>query len=103
MIVVFIVLAALLATRAADVMRGLFLCLAFALSVNLFFVFNGSATIVTYGEARVNIGYEGYFGGETIWGDGRRSRLCYHCTRSSIWLAPNSPSAEAGGWVKMMP
>src|SRR4051794_12569750 len=69
MIVTSIVLPALLATRAADMVRSLYLCFAFALVVNLFFVFNGSVTIVTYGAALVNIGYEGYFSGKNYLGE----------------------------------
>src|SRR5262249_7123668 len=39
-IVISIVLPPLLAARSTDMMRGVFLCFAFALIVNLFFVFN---------------------------------------------------------------
>jgi exopolysaccharide production protein ExoQ len=69
MVVTSIVLPALLATRTADMMRGMYLCFAFALIINLFFVFNGSATIVAYGATLVNIGYEGYFGGKNYLGE----------------------------------
>src|SRR5246127_2076328 len=46
MIVTSIVLPAMLAARTVDMMRGLFLCFAFASILNIFFVLDGSATIV---------------------------------------------------------
>jgi exopolysaccharide production protein ExoQ len=67
MIVTSIVLPAMLARRA-DMMRGLFLCFAFALILNSFFVLGGSVTITKYGSKLVNIGYEGYFVGKNYLG-----------------------------------
>jgi O-antigen ligase len=69
MIVTSIVLPAILAARTADMMRGLFLCFAFALILNLLFVLGGSVTIVTYGSTLVNIGYQGYFEGKNYLGE----------------------------------
>ena len=63
MMVTAIVLPVMLATRTADMMRALFVCLAFALVLNLLFVFQGSMTIASYGsKGLMNIGYQGYFG-----------------------------------------
>ena len=65
MIVTSIVLPAMLAARAADVMRGLFLCFAFASILNVFFVLGGSQIVVTNGSmGLVSIGYPGYFSGK---------------------------------------
>src|SRR6266478_1269656 len=61
MIVTSIVLPAMLAARTADMMRGLFLCFAFASILNVFFVLGGTATIVRNGSILVNIGSPGYF------------------------------------------
>jgi exopolysaccharide production protein ExoQ len=70
MVVTTIMLPALLAPRTADMMRAVFLCFAFALFLNLFFVYQGSATIVSYGsEGLVNIGYQGYFQGKNYLGE----------------------------------
>ena len=70
MIGISIVLPAMLAARTADIMRGLFLCFAFALILNLLFVLDGSATIVSYGSrGLVDIGYQGYFGGKNYLGE----------------------------------
>ena len=70
MIVTSIGLPAMLAARTADVMRGLFLCFAFASILNVFFVLAGSATIVPYGSTGiVNIGYQGYFLGKNYLGE----------------------------------
>ena len=46
MVVTSIVLPAMLAVRKSDMMRGLFLCFAFASILNVFFVLGGSQTIV---------------------------------------------------------
>ncbi len=62
MVVASIVLPALLADRRADLIRGLFLCFAFALTINLFFVFTRPPEIALYGTTLVKIGYQGYFG-----------------------------------------
>ncbi len=69
MVVTSIVLPAILAARAADMMRALFLCFAFALILNLYFVFGGSVTIAYDGSKFVNIGYQGYFEGKNYLGE----------------------------------
>jgi len=69
MIVTSIVLPATLAARSTDMMRGLFLCFAFSLILNAFFVLGGSVTIVTYVSGVVNIGYQGYFEGKNYLGE----------------------------------
>jgi O-antigen ligase len=69
MIATSIVLPTMLTGRSVDMMRGLFLCFAFALILNLGFVLGGSATIVRYGSVLVNIGYEGYFEGKNYLGE----------------------------------
>ena len=70
MIVTSIVLPAMLAARAADVMRGLFLCFAFASILNVFFVLGGSQIVVTNGSmGLVSIGYPGYFSGKNYLGE----------------------------------
>jgi exopolysaccharide production protein ExoQ len=69
MIVASIILPAMLAAQTADMMRALFLCFAFALILNACFVLAGSSTIVIYGSAMVNIGYQGYFAGKNYLGE----------------------------------
>jgi len=69
MIVTSIVLPAMLAARTADMLRGLFLCFAFALILNTLFVLEGSVTIVSYGSKLVDIGYQGYFLGKNYLGE----------------------------------
>ena len=71
MIVTSIVLPAILAARTVDMMRGLFLCFAFASILNLFFILlEGSPVVVTYGSmGMVNIGYAGYFPGKNYLGE----------------------------------
>jgi O-antigen ligase len=69
MIITSIVLPAMAADRTTDMMRGLFLCFAFASILNVFFVFGGPPTIATYGAAKVNIGYPGYFTGKNLLGE----------------------------------
>jgi exopolysaccharide production protein ExoQ len=67
MIVTSIILPAMLAARAADIMRGLFLCFAFALLLNVFFVLYGSVDIVNC--SATNFCYQGYFGGKNYLGE----------------------------------
>jgi exopolysaccharide production protein ExoQ len=69
MVVISIILPAMLAGRTVDMMRGLFLCFAFALILNSIFVLQGSSTVVMYGSSMVNIGYEGYFKGKNYLGE----------------------------------
>ena len=57
MIITSIVLPALLAVRTADMMRGVFLCFAFALIVNVFFVLVQNPMIIEIGRKA----YAGYF------------------------------------------
>ncbi len=69
MIVTSIVLPAMLAARTADIMRGVFLCFAFAMVLNVIFVFGGSVTIASYNSKLVDIGYQGYFQGKNYLGE----------------------------------
>src|SRR5262249_30082204 len=69
MIVTSIVLPAMLAARTADMMRGLFLCFACALILNLLFVLGSSVTVFRYGPSLVNIGDQGYFNGKNYLGE----------------------------------
>lgn len=69
MIVTSIVLPAILAVRTADIMRGVFLCFAFALILNLFFVLSGSVTMAQHGAKLMDIGYQGYFQGKNYLGE----------------------------------
>ena len=69
MIVISIIMPVLLAGRTVDFMRALFLCFAFALVLNLYFVFGGSVTMATYTSGLVNIGYQGYFNGKNYLGE----------------------------------
>ena len=69
MIVASIILPAMLATRTADIMRGVFLCFACALILNVFFILSGSVTIARYGSKLVDIGYQGYFEGKNYLGE----------------------------------
>jgi exopolysaccharide production protein ExoQ len=69
MIVTSIGLPAMLAARTADMMRGLFLCFAFASILNIPFVLGGYVSITRYGSVLVNIGYQGYFEGKNYLGE----------------------------------
>ena len=69
MIVTSVVLPAMMADRRVDLMRSLFLCFAFALILNLYFVLQGSVTIARYASGLVNIGYQGYFEGKNYLGE----------------------------------
>jgi exopolysaccharide production protein ExoQ len=73
MVVTSIVLPSIWAARTADMMRGLYLCFAFALILNVPFVLGGFSTIVPYasnhGSVLVNIGYQGYFLGKNYLGE----------------------------------
>jgi O-antigen ligase len=64
LILTSIVLPAMLAVRTADMMRGLFLCFAFAAILNVIFVFDNSPAIVDMLK-----GYPGYFGGKNYLGE----------------------------------
>ena len=69
MIVTSIVLPAMLASRTVDMMRALFLCFAFALILNLYFVSQGSVDMAVLPRGLVDIGYEGYFNGKNYLGE----------------------------------
>jgi exopolysaccharide production protein ExoQ len=73
MIVTSIVLPSIWTARTADMMRGLYLCFAFALILNVPFVLGGFSTIVPYasnhGLVLVDIGYQGYFLGKNYLGE----------------------------------
>jgi exopolysaccharide production protein ExoQ len=69
MVVTSIVLPAMLAARTTDIMRGLFLCFAFASILNVFFVLGGHQIVATYGATEVEIGYPGYFTGKNYLGE----------------------------------
>jgi O-antigen ligase len=69
MVVTSIVLPAMLANRTVDMMRGMFLCFACALILNVFFILSGSVTIARYGSKLVDIGYQGYFEGKNYLGE----------------------------------
>ncbi len=65
MIVTSIILPAMLATRTKDMMRGLFLCFAFASILNVFFVFGRPPLDFKY----ATWGYTGYFSGKNYLGE----------------------------------
>ena len=67
MIVTSMVLPALLAPRAADIIRGLFLCFAFASILNVFFVIGGFIDIVDC--KAIEFCYTGYFVGKNYLGE----------------------------------
>jgi O-antigen ligase len=64
MILTSIVLPGMLAVRTADMMRGLFLCFAFAAILNVFFVLGNPPSIVAFFK-----GYPGYFPGKNYLGE----------------------------------
>jgi O-antigen ligase len=66
MIVTSIVLPAMLAARSADMMRGLFLCFAFAVILNALFLLAGSSSTIV---DKVTIGRPGYFGFKNYLGE----------------------------------
>src|SRR5262245_28192934 len=65
MIVTSIILPAMLAARATDMMRWLFLCFAFAAILNVFFVFGRPPLNFKY----ATWGYTGYFSGKNYLGE----------------------------------
>ena len=65
MVVTSIILPAVLASRPADLLRGLFLYFAFAVMLNVFFVIGGYQTIAD----GIAIGYSGYFSGKNYLGE----------------------------------
>lgn len=91
MVVICIVVPAMLAAPSVDMMRGLFLCLAFSLLLNLWFVLNGSVDIVQNGVHLVNIGYEGYFTSKNPLGE---------CASIALLLAVHE--TRHGGWRRTL-
>ena len=69
MIVTSILVPSFVAARQADLLRGLFLCFAVSLVLNLIFVLGGSVTITRYASGLVNLGYQGYFDGKNYLGE----------------------------------
>jgi exopolysaccharide production protein ExoQ len=69
MVLTAIVLPALLAARTADIIRGTFLCFAFASVVNVLLIPGGYVTLATYGSKIAEIGYPGYFSGKNLLGE----------------------------------
>jgi O-antigen ligase len=67
MVVTSIVLPAMLSARAADMMRALFLCFAFGLILNVFFVLDGP--VDTINCSVTNFCYKGYFDGKNYLGE----------------------------------
>jgi exopolysaccharide production protein ExoQ len=80
MIVTSIVLPVMLTARTVDVTRGVYICFALALILNLLFVLGGNVTLVQYGAAKVDIGYQGYFDGKNYLGE---------CSAPTLLLAFN--------------
>jgi exopolysaccharide production protein ExoQ len=87
MVVMSIVLPVTLTARTVDIMRGVFLCFALSLILNLLFVIGGSATIAQYGSRAVDIGYQGYFLGKNYLGE---------CAAPALLLALDE--TRHGGW-----
>ena len=70
MVVTSIVLPAMLAARTTDMMRGLFLCFAFASILNIFFVLGGGEIqVINLHMMLEKIGYPGYFPGKNYLGE----------------------------------
>lgn len=65
MVVTSIVVPAMLASRSMDLMRGLFLCFAISVVLNVFFLIGGYQTFAD----NVAIGYSGYFLGKNYLGE----------------------------------
>ena len=117
MVVTSIVLPAILAAREADMMRGLFLCFALALILNVFFVLYGTVDIINCSAN--NFCYQGYFGGKNYLGEcaavafllslheivhrGGRRVLGVICTAIAIALVFLSDSKTALGLIIISP
>jgi len=69
MVLTALVMPALAASRSADIMRGMFLCVAFGLVANILLIPGGYATLAQYGPRMVEIGYQGYFSGKNLLGE----------------------------------
>jgi len=117
MIVTSIVLPAMLAAREADMMRGLFLCFAFALILNVFFVLEGS--VDTGNCSATQFCYQGYFEGKNYLGEcaaaafllslheivhrGQRRALGIIAAATAIVLVSVSDSKTAFGLIIVSP
>ena len=69
MVLVAIVLPALLAAREADIIRGMFLCFALVVAVNVVLIPGDYQTFAQYGSKIVEIGYQGFFSGKNLLGE----------------------------------
>jgi exopolysaccharide production protein ExoQ len=69
MVLMAIVLPGMLAARNADIMRGVFLCFAFASVVNVLLIPGGYVTLTPHGKTMVDIGYQGYFTQKNLLGE----------------------------------
>ena len=69
MVLTAVVLPALLASPTANIMRGVFLCFAAGVILNVLLIPGGYATYAQYGTAVVDIGYQGYFSGKNLLGE----------------------------------
>jgi len=69
MVLTAIVLPALLLDRNVDFLRGMFLCLAAGVLVNVLLIPGGYVTLARYGASVVEIGYQGYFSGKNLLGE----------------------------------
>jgi exopolysaccharide production protein ExoQ len=66
MMIISVVLSAMLADRTADIMRGVFLCFAFASILNVFFVLNQPPMLQENGDI---LGYPGFFSFKGLLGE----------------------------------
>ena len=69
MVLTAIVLPALLAAPTADILRGVFLCFASGVILNVILIPGGYATFAQYGPTLVDIGYQGYFSDKNLLGE----------------------------------
>jgi hypothetical protein len=105
MILTSIVLPAMLAARTADMMRALFLCFAFALILNVFFVLDRPPSA----SNNENFGYAGYLADKNSMG--QLAAIAFFLALhegwgyQSFWLVgPDAPSiVDASGWISVMP
>ncbi|MGC2774787.1 MAG: O-antigen ligase family protein [Bradyrhizobium sp.] len=69
MVLTAVVLPALLSRPTADILRGVFLCFAVGVILNVILIPGGYATLAQYGATLVDIGYQGYFSGKNLLGE----------------------------------
>ncbi|MGY3451452.1 O-antigen ligase family protein [Bradyrhizobium sp. USDA 4353] len=69
MVLTAVVLPALLSNPRADILRGVFLCMATGVILNVMLIPGGYATYAQYGSALVDIGYQGYFSDKNLLGE----------------------------------